>query len=360
MTEQALLTLLWQGLPVTLRPSAPVGGGVAQTIAVTSGGIANFTIPGVALTFPASGTYPNGNVVVSRLNVPSDQPASFYTIPTAPKGYFIVRNYGTNATFSSLSSIKFSSITGTTAYAVANPGTLKLYKRLSNDDGATWGSSIDDADVVTNSGGNGTVEFSTNLSNTSFSQFAIGSTSNPLPIGALSLFTAKKQDDFRALLEWKVDREADVRDYSVERSDDGSKFTQLGVRIASGAGAYSYNDDYPLDGNNYYRLKLNYLNEKSDYSNIRTLNFGRKAALIVQPNPSQNGIVTFSLQGLRGKTDGELTVTDAQGKIVKSLTISGMENGVPHTTFLGASGLYFLQLKLSGGAIYSQRVVVVD
>jgi hypothetical protein len=149
--------------------TAPVGGGVSERQAVTTGGLKSFNTPGVALEFPATGIYPNGDVVVTRLNVAPDQKPTSAIVPN--DGYFIVNNFGTNSSFSTLSSIRFNNLPGiATGYNTTDFG---FYKRSSIADGNTWGAAIDQADVFTPNGQNSSLTFSTGNSINSFSQFVI-------------------------------------------------------------------------------------------------------------------------------------------------------------------------------------------
>lgn len=157
----------------TLFSSAPVGGGTFQRINVNSGGLKDFDTPGVELLFPATGTYPDGDVIVTRINVAPDELPAPAILPNDPFSYYIIRNHGTNSSFSDLTSIKFKNVKSTSADMVLNPNDIKLYKRSSNNHGTTWGASIDNADVVTDMMGTGTIEFNTGLTINSFSQFSI-------------------------------------------------------------------------------------------------------------------------------------------------------------------------------------------
>jgi hypothetical protein len=164
-----------QGAAVRNISTAPVGGGTFEKKSVSFGdGIVDFSKPGVELVFDESAAdYPDGDVIVTRLNVAPDQLPAAAILPNNPFAYYIIRNYGANSNFDPLLSMKFKKVGGTNANMVTSPAGLKLYKRASNAHGATWGSSIDNADVVTNVAGIGTIEFSTGLSVSSFSQFSI-------------------------------------------------------------------------------------------------------------------------------------------------------------------------------------------
>lgn len=151
---------------------APVGTGVSyRKTAVSTSGQHSFPGTGVDLFLPATGTYPNGEVVAFRLrslpfNAP-DSAASHY-VPD----YFILNNYGTNSTFSALQKIRFSNLNVLhNGYSLSN---FNAYKRRSGDyDGAAWGASLGNASSFTYvSPGNSVLEFpGTGI--TSFSQFVI-------------------------------------------------------------------------------------------------------------------------------------------------------------------------------------------
>jgi photosystem II stability/assembly factor-like uncharacterized protein len=341
----------------TAVSTAPVGGGKFQRIPVSSGGLKDFATPGVELTFPASGTYPNGDVVVSRLNVPSDQAASAIILPSTPQSYYIVRNYGTNATFTALSSIKIKNVQGTTNAMVASPSSLKLYKRLSNDDGATWGTSIDDADLVTNNNGIGTATFSTGLNNTTFSQFAIGSTLAALPVQLLN-FSAILTEKDNAKLDWETAQEINLLQYEIERSSDALNFEKIGTIPATNKEKYSFSDANAMFGQNYYRLKMLDIDGKFAYSKTRSVEVTSNTSCAIGPNPSQNGTVTFSFQKLKPKQDLSLTVTNTSGQLVKNQYFNNLENNNIYSIYLAQPGVYLLRIELTGGQIFSKKIVI--
>ncbi|OWP76377.1 LamG-like jellyroll fold domain-containing protein [Flavobacterium oreochromis] len=143
--------------------------GVSEKINVNSAGIKDFTSTGLTLEF-ASGTYPNGDVWVSKGNINPDELPS---IGTNYNFYTIVNNYGINTVFTPLKSISFYGINSFTQDM--NPMNYKLFKRGSNDFGNTWGSHIDIADSISGSGLDTKLKFDSGLNITSFSQFVIGS-----------------------------------------------------------------------------------------------------------------------------------------------------------------------------------------
>jgi len=338
--------------------TAPVGGGTFQRISVTTGGLKDFAAPGVEITFPASGTKPGGDVVVTRINSQPDQLASPYIMPHNPNAYYIIRNHGPNSTFAALTSIKFKNVQGTTAATVSNQSAVTLYKRTSNADGATWGSSIDNADVITNSGGTGTILFSTGLNNTSFSQFSIGADVLVLPVQLIS-FTAKNIDNKTSALNWQVAQEINLKKYQIERSADGLNFASIGSVAATALTTYSYNDAAPLTGKNYYRLKITDINGSFKYSETRVVEIKSNVKLTINPNPSYGGRVGFKFSGIKNTVGLSLTATNTAGQLITTLYLNKVTDNTQHFIGLENAGVYIIHITLTSGEKFSEKIIVV-
>jgi hypothetical protein len=126
------------------KSTAPVGKGVSKRLDVVAGK-KRFTFDGTGLTlvFPASGAYPNGEVVVSRLVVsPDTLPGSLFQ---ASKGYWILQNYGSNANFVAPKEVWFSGIGAMPADLPASE--CKLWRRGPVAHGPNW-QNLDAADVL--------------------------------------------------------------------------------------------------------------------------------------------------------------------------------------------------------------------
>ncbi len=266
--------------------AAPVGGGTSHRMAVNGSGISDFSQADVSIDFGAS--HPDGEVVVSRINLNPDQlPSAF----PESRSYWVINNYGNNATFSELDNISFNNIGNISTTDAASPNTFKLYKRNSNDDGATWGSSIDDGDIAI-AGNDGNVTFSTNNSITSFSQFIITSEGTSLPVELIS-FSATLQNRKEVLLEWKTETEINNDYFIVEKSKDGINFEKIGEVDSKGNSTttqeYSLLDENPFLGKSYYRLQQVDLDGSFEYSEIKTIFIGGQYSdILIYPNPTDN------------------------------------------------------------------------
>ena len=131
-----------------VKSTAPVGKGTSHTINVTSGGLKHFSNAHLKMYFPTSGTYPSGNVVVSKIN---QLPDTFPTGGIVPHAYWVINNYGTNASFSMLDSITFTN--SGNIFAGYSPTMYQLFKRNFNGEGLpSWGGPQDLAEYFNPNG----------------------------------------------------------------------------------------------------------------------------------------------------------------------------------------------------------------
>ncbi|QIP14927.1 PKD domain-containing protein [Spirosoma aureum] len=160
-----------------LIPStAPIASGQSFSKDITVGGQHTFPGTGIELFWPNVGTFPNGEVVAFRLNgAPDSYPDSIsYSVPN--KGYYIINNYGTNATFTPIQKIKFGKLPLPDNSRLTN---FNLYKRPSNSfDRTTWLTKLGNAINFTYAANSeSSLEFS-NEKIDSFSQYLISINDN--------------------------------------------------------------------------------------------------------------------------------------------------------------------------------------
>lgn len=342
--------LTFSGSASRSNSSAPVGSGTVSTVAVSTGGVKDFTGTNCQIEFPASGTLPSGDVVVSALTVSPDQNPTAGT--PLSNLYWIVNNYGTNSTFAALTNIKFSNLG---SFANSTASNFKLYKRTSNNHGATWGTLVDAADAFSSTNNN-TLTFSTNNNITSFSQFTI---TNEMSLAVELLdFKAAPQPPKgeTVLLSWQVVDEKDVNYYEIERSFDGKTFGFL-EKIEKGT--FLSQDKTPQYGVNYYRLKIVENDGSTTYSPIRSVDFGsnKKTDFKIYPNPTTDILnVQFNSETTQ-VIDFELF--NAISQLVYSYKLDSRQGG-NHLYFKTSNfpkGLYSLRIK-QGNVVTVEKVVI--
>ncbi|MBL4592514.1 MAG: T9SS type A sorting domain-containing protein [Flavobacteriales bacterium] len=169
--------------------------------------------------------------------------------------------------------------------------------------------------------------------------------------------------DGRVKLDWATLSEINNDYFTIEKSTDAINFEE--VTIISGAGnssnviSYSWNDDNPLGGNTYYRLKQTDFNGEHSYSELVTTSCKTKGDLTLYPNPS-TGI--FSLEYFSEK-DEEITIEiyNMAGQLVQQKTYYELPKGMSKTDVdLGEidNGIYFVYFSTSNRKIVQKLTIV--
>ncbi len=163
------------------------------------------------------------------------------------------------------------------------------------------------------------------ISVTGFSGFYVHTNIYPLPITFNYLNGIKQGSNH--LLTWSVTCNTTPRaTLSLERSADARNFSSIYSITATALRCqqpFDYSDAQPLNGMNYYRLKMTDADGKITYSNtIALLNAAKGFELMsIAPNPVTGG--TFKLNATAATpTKMELVISDMMGRVVKRQTVS--------------------------------------
>ncbi len=166
-----------------------------------------------------------------------------------------------------------------------------------------------------------------------------------LPVTFVNV-TAVKNSNGNAI-EWKVENEINIKSYDVERSTDGINFTKTGA-VATGSNAsYNWLDAYPVNGDNFYRIKSIDSRGTVQYSRIVKVSAVKgKTGYTVYPNPSTDG--SFGLQ-MSNVAAGIYTVKiiSANGQLIWRELVNhagGTATNVIHPSSKLGSGNYQLEV----------------
>jgi hypothetical protein len=169
-----------------------------------------------------------------------------------------------------------------------------------------------------------------------FSPFVVSA-----PIVSLSVdlqnFTAKAKGTTN-VLSWATATERNNASFDIQRSSNGTDFTTIGAVKGNGSkttiSEYSFTDNAPLNGINYYRLRAVETDGKATLSKSVAVVNGKSTTGIVKVYPS----VADAILTVETITEGTtvLNVVDVTGKTVLTKTIK--ETGFSSTT-LDISGL---------------------
>jgi hypothetical protein len=257
-----------------------------------------------------------------------------YTINTSlnPAGTKRVRLYYTNADFTNLQTM----VPGLTSHSQL---VVTKYDGP-NEDGIfnTTGGSltfIPSAQITTGTAfGQRYLEFDVS----DFSEFWIHAGSVPLPVDILTFHA--NPCNTQACLQWTVGEEKNVSHYEVERSLDGNSFQFVGKVNATNESSYSFTDNMPYAGRNYYRLNVVDIDGKHNYSPIRSIDFTEgQWNIAILPTFSENG--QYTLQSNKSIRSVEIFTTN--GSLVQTI-----HNPSQNLNLSGlSSGMYFIKVSTS-------------
>lgn len=145
----------------------------------------------------------------------------------------------------------------------------------------------------------------------------------------------------KVYLEWLTTHERNVRDFVVEHSLDGVRWTALGVvnarHNASGREQYEFLHAAPAQGINYYRILQRDEDGRFSYSAVRKINTSTTASpLVVFPNP-----VTGDRIQIRMDKAAQVEIYDEQGRRMLSKQLNAGIQTIDIQSF--SKGIYLLR-----------------
>ncbi|MDA3616817.1 T9SS type A sorting domain-containing protein [Polluticaenibacter yanchengensis] len=175
----------------------------------------------------------------------------------------------------------------------------------------------------------------------------------PVALGQL----AASNNTFGNTISWSSVSETANKGFEVQRSTDGINFTTIAFVASKAINGnsnttiqYSYLDENPAIGENYYRVKQVDLNSNSSFSNVAKIIKGlaRTEGVTLYPNPAKDR-VNIALNSLNGKKS-TITVFNNNGKSVRQISLLG--TGALLNTSISldglANGLYFIKVETDG------------
>jgi hypothetical protein len=175
-----------------------------------------------------------------------------------------------------------------------------------------------------------------------------------VPVDLIS-FTAEKFNT-KSRLNWSTASELNNSHFDIERSTDGRNFSYIGQIEGKGNSSlmnnYEFVDQRPENKLNYYRLKQVDFDGRTDYSDVKTVNFDSALSLEIFPNP----VVDF----IRVSSQEEnivVNIFDVEGKLSFSKkSISGEDINTSNL----ASGVYLLEVSTVDGTVLGSEKIIVS
>ncbi|MEZ5034656.1 MAG: T9SS type A sorting domain-containing protein [Chitinophagaceae bacterium] len=192
-------------------------------------------------------------------------------------------------------------------------------------------------------------------------------TNSPLPVKLISFSGSIKNGVTN--LKWETENAQNFSHFEVERSEDGSNFTSIATKNASGdiasKVAYSYDDNltsFSGERSFFYRLKMVDLDGKYTYSNVILIRKGGATitGIRIVPNPLRQGSnVSIRFEAAESAIV-HFNVVDISGRIVlrQQNRVEEGSNSVSLNNFNQLqSGTYILQMN-DGRSVQSTKFII--
>ncbi len=162
-------------------------------------------------------------------------------------------------------------------------------------------------------------------------------------------------------LQWQTTNEVNTADFEVERSAAATTFTTLGKVTATGNSVsektYNFTDVQPLQGKNYYRLKMADKDGKFTYSNVVELTTNIPNGIKVFPNPTASVLYITPNNAATNAGNIALSLKDINGKVLWSMQSTNTSQIQADVSKL-PNGTYMLEILNTDKTISTQKVVI--
>jgi hypothetical protein len=187
-----------------------------------------------------------------------------------------------------------------------------------------------------------------------------------LPLKWLSFNVIKQGND--GILNWAVANEDDNHHYELQRSTNGTNFTNICSinKSANGNSSYNFTD---VNINNlvssilYYRIKQVDINDRTSFSDTRTLRIDTKVyGITIFPNPVKDGFYVSIPLNNAGNKKIKLNLIGAGGQLVGSKEITVIQAANYYfdiTNKMIAAGNYHLQIILGEEIIGTKQLYII-
>ena len=176
----------------------------------------------------------------------------------------------------------------------------------------------------------------------------------PLPI-ELSGFTVRLAAG-TAHLRWQTATERNNAHFSIERSADGSTFTEIGRVTGKGNSSvkqdYTFTDERPLKGINYYRLRQVDFDGTAAYSPVASVVNGRTGGITVAPSPATDLLKVRFDEATEAA--GRYEVFDQAGRLVLNGAVAEESNELNLEVAVLVPGIYILRMT-NGQVVVTKR-----
>jgi hypothetical protein len=149
-------------------------------------------------------------------------------------------------------------------------------------------------------------------------------------------------------LQWTTSAEINASHFIIERSSNGVNFSPIATIQATGNSQsninYTKEDNSPLTGRSYYRLKMVDIDGQSEYSAVRSVLFSASQSALLARNPVRD-IVEIVTSASASNNKNEWQIVNINGQVLKKGTLSSGRTEVNVSTL--TTGNYWIRLNIN-------------
>jgi len=188
-------------------------------------------------------------------------------------------------------------------------------------------------------------------------------TSGGFILGALPVVLANFQANLttgkKVAISWTTQQELNSNNFNVQRSSDGISWLNIATIKAAGNSTlpvnYSYTDGTPAKGANLYRVRINDLDGKVGYTEIKNVRINALGKISLFPNPSTDR-VTISL-GEVPAADWSVSLVNNAGQLVFQKKFGKSTTNVTLPLSAYAEGTYTIEIN-DGASKQSSKLFI--
>lgn len=170
-----------------------------------------------------------------------------------------------------------------------------------------------------------------------------------LPV-TLTKFTGFAENN-SVILHWETVTEINSSYFAIEKSKDAKSWNLVGkVNTTGNNSVYSLKDEYPFNGENYYRLKMVDLAGTFEYSSMVSVSMDVENELVIYPNPAFGQ---------------EVRVKGVEQNLIKKIELINQSGAVEIEQFKATlstknlkPGLYFVKIHFINGSFQIKKLLV--
>jgi hypothetical protein len=191
-----------------------------------------------------------------------------------------------------------------------------------------------------------------------FDNLSIGPALSPLPVDFIGLVANRDMVNDNVDLKWDVSSEVNVKEYQVERSQNGSSFSNVGTINAKGKSIYTFTNFNVSKGTVFYRIRSVDIDGRAKYSGVIKLSGDAANSyndrLGIYPVPANDEVM---IEHKKLDRDAKMIISTVDGKVLRIIVPATGSSHTPVRIADFSPGIYILRLEDGMGGVQTGKLI---